>query len=90
MRGSVIALRIRDGSQVWKSYLVDAPKQTGTNKAGVPKYGPSGVPVASIIDSGISFFATSVEPRDIQPLIDAMAKYGLIDHRFDAADFIFK
>jgi hypothetical protein len=50
----------------------------------------SGVPAASIIDTGISFFATSVDPRDIQPLIDAMAKYGLIDHRFDATDFIFK
>jgi NitT/TauT family transport system substrate-binding protein len=50
----------------------------------------SGVPAASIIDSGISYFSPSVDPRDIQPLIDAMAKYGLIDHRFDAADFLFK
>lgn len=50
----------------------------------------SGVPVASILDAGISYFSTSVDPRDIQPLIDAMAKYGLIDHRFDAADFLFK
>jgi NitT/TauT family transport system substrate-binding protein len=50
----------------------------------------SGVPAASIIDTGISYFSTSVDPRDIQPLIDAMAKYGLIDHRFDAADFLFK
>jgi len=50
----------------------------------------SGVPTASIIDTGISYFETSVDPRDIQPLIDAMAKYGLIDHRFDAADFLLK
>jgi NitT/TauT family transport system substrate-binding protein len=50
----------------------------------------SGVPAATIADAGVSFFATSVEPRDIQPLIDAMAKYGLIDHRFDAAEFVFK
>lgn len=50
----------------------------------------SGVPAASIVDTGISFFSTSVDPRDIQPLIDAMAKYGLIDHRFDATDFLFK
>lgn len=50
----------------------------------------SGVPAASIIETGISYFETSVDPRDIQPLIDAMAKYGLIDHRFDATDFLFK
>jgi len=47
MRGSVTALRIRDGSPVWKSYMVSEPKQTGTNKAGVPKYGPSGAPIWS-------------------------------------------
>jgi len=47
MRGSVVALRVRDGSQVWKSYMVGEPKQTGTNKAGVPKYGPSGAPIWS-------------------------------------------
>jgi hypothetical protein len=50
----------------------------------------SGVPAATIVDAGISYIATSVDPRDIQPLIDASAKYGLIDHRFDAADFLFK
>ena len=50
----------------------------------------SGVPAATIADAGISYIATSVDPRDIQPLIDASAKYGLIDHRFDAADFVFK
>jgi polyvinyl alcohol dehydrogenase (cytochrome) len=42
MRGSVVALRIRDGSQIWKSYMVDPPKQTGKNK-----FGPSGAPIWS-------------------------------------------
>jgi hypothetical protein len=34
-----------------------------------------------------SSIAASATSRDIQPLIDAMAKYGLIDHRIDAGDF---
>jgi polyvinyl alcohol dehydrogenase (cytochrome) len=46
-RGSVTALRARDGSQVWKSYLVDAPQKTGTSSAGVAQWGPSGAPVWS-------------------------------------------
>ena len=46
-RGSVTALRVRDGSQVWKTYLVDAPKKTGVNSLGVPQWGPSGAPVWS-------------------------------------------
>jgi NitT/TauT family transport system substrate-binding protein len=50
----------------------------------------TGVSAASILQTGISFNATSLNPGDIQPLIDAMAKYALIDHRFSAADFFFK
>ncbi len=46
-RGSVTALRVRDGSQVWKSYLVDAPRKTGVNGVGVAQWGPSGAPVWS-------------------------------------------
>jgi polyvinyl alcohol dehydrogenase (cytochrome) len=47
MRGSVAALRIRDGSEVWKTYMVDPPKETGKNGAGTPTFGPSGVAVWS-------------------------------------------
>ena len=50
----------------------------------------TGVSAASILQTGISFNATSVNTGDIQPLIDAMAKYALIDRRFNAADFLFK
>jgi polyvinyl alcohol dehydrogenase (cytochrome) len=42
MRGSVVALRIHDGSQVWKTYMVDPPKLLGKNNAGRAQYGPSG------------------------------------------------
>ncbi len=41
-RGSVTALRIRDGSVLWKSYTVESPKKTGVNRHGDPQFGPSG------------------------------------------------
>ncbi len=46
-RGSVTALRARDGALVWKTYLVDEPKKTGVTKAGVDQLGPSGAGVWS-------------------------------------------
>jgi len=41
-RGSVTALRVGDGSVVWKTYMTDTPKQTGVNSAGTAQWGPSG------------------------------------------------
>jgi len=49
-----------------------------------------GLPAATILDNGISICATSIEARDIQPLADAMTKYGLIDHRLDASELLLK
>lgn len=46
-RGSVAALRIRDGKRLWKTYLVGAPRETGKNTRGLPMMGPSGVGVWS-------------------------------------------
>jgi polyvinyl alcohol dehydrogenase (cytochrome) len=48
-RGSVTALRVKDGSVVWKSYMVDPPKRT----AGSKMYGPSGASIwsAPTVDS---------------------------------------
>jgi len=46
-RGSVAALRVRDGKQLWKTYMVDPPKETGKNARGVVQMGPSGVGVWS-------------------------------------------
>ena len=53
-RGSIVALSIRDGKQVWKTYLVPEPKQTGTTRRGTPQLGPSGVGVwaAPTLDPG--------------------------------------
>ena len=47
MRGSLTALRVRDGAQVWKRYMVDAPVETGVNSAGTKTFGPSGVGIWS-------------------------------------------
>ena len=47
-RGSVVALRIQDGKQVWKSYTVtDIAKETGKNGRGTPQLGPSGAGIWS-------------------------------------------
>jgi polyvinyl alcohol dehydrogenase (cytochrome) len=43
-RGSLTALRVRDGSQAWKTYMVPTPAQpTGKTPSGVQTFGPSGV-----------------------------------------------
>lgn len=47
-RGSVTALRIRDGSVAWKTYTIPQPaERTGTTPGGTPRLGPSGVAIWS-------------------------------------------
>jgi polyvinyl alcohol dehydrogenase (cytochrome) len=46
-RGSVVALRIKDGTQLWKTYMTAPPKENGKNARGLPVFGPSGVGVWS-------------------------------------------
>ena len=47
-RGSVVALRVRDGAQVWKTYTInDAPHSTGKTSTGTLRQGPSGAGVWS-------------------------------------------
>lgn len=50
----------------------------------------TGQTTQSILNDGISYLSSTADPKDIQPLIDAEAKYGLIRERFDAADFFVK
>ena len=61
-RGSIVALRISDGTQVWKTYLVPEPKRTGSTKRGTPQLGPSGAGVwaAPTLDPkrGVMYVAT--------------------------------
>jgi polyvinyl alcohol dehydrogenase (cytochrome) len=62
-RGTVTALRIKDGSQVWKAYTIrEKPRPTGKNSAGIEQWGPSGAGVwaAPTLDSkrGLLYIAT--------------------------------
>ena len=76
-RGSITALRIRDGQQVWKSYLVPEPKQTGQTKRGTPQFGPSGVGVWASptldVKRGVMYIATGDNySSPATPLSDAI------------------
>jgi polyvinyl alcohol dehydrogenase (cytochrome) len=53
-RGNVVALRIRDGSLLWRTYLVPPSREIGRTASGVPAFGPSGVAVWSTpaVDAG--------------------------------------
>lgn len=54
-RGSVVALRVGDGSQVWKTYTIaEAPREAGKTSVGTPSFGPSGAGVwgAPTVDAG--------------------------------------
>jgi len=82
MRGSVAALRIRDGAQVWKTYMVDAPKEIGKNAAGTPMFGPSGVAVwsAPTLDTerGVLYAATGNNyTPPVSPLSEAIVALDL-------------
>jgi polyvinyl alcohol dehydrogenase (cytochrome) len=46
-RGSVTAVRVADGSVVWKTYFVEPPQRTGATSIGTPTFGPSGAGVWS-------------------------------------------
>ena len=46
-RGSLVAIRPRDGSVIWKRYMAGEPTKTGVNSAGTSRYGPSGAGIWS-------------------------------------------
>jgi polyvinyl alcohol dehydrogenase (cytochrome) len=46
-RGSITAVRVRDGSVVWQTYFVDEPRRTGQTATGTPTFGPSGAGIWS-------------------------------------------
>ena len=47
-RGSVVALRISDGTQLWKTWMTDVPDAIGKNSRGTTTYGPSGAGIWSM------------------------------------------
>jgi len=44
-RGSVVAMRVKDGSEVWKSWMVGEAKESGKTASGKLKTGPSGASI---------------------------------------------
>jgi polyvinyl alcohol dehydrogenase (cytochrome) len=85
-RGSVLALRVRDGKELWKTYLVDAPKELGRNASNARRFGPSGVAVwaTPTVDAkrGLLYVATGdnyTEPAT--PLSDAVLALDMRDGR---------
>jgi polyvinyl alcohol dehydrogenase (cytochrome) len=45
-RGSIVAMRVRDGSVVWKTYTIPTTAApTGKTSTGTPTFGPSGVAI---------------------------------------------
>ncbi len=46
-RGSVVALESATGAETWRAWMVDEPKELGTNAHGARKFGPSGVAIWS-------------------------------------------
>jgi polyvinyl alcohol dehydrogenase (cytochrome) len=79
-RGSVVALRIRDGSRLWKTYMTSEPRLTGKTARGTSRFGPSGVGIwsAPTIDPkrGVLYVATgdnySSPPTDTSDAVIAL------------------
>jgi len=80
-RGSVVALRIRDGKQVWKTFMTGVPVETGKSSRGTINYGPSGVGVWSAptldakrnllyVGTGDNYSAPATETSDAVVALD--------------------
>jgi polyvinyl alcohol dehydrogenase (cytochrome) len=83
-RGSVVALRVRDGTRLWQTYMTDVPRELGKNRTGAPLYGPSGAAIWSTptVDAsrGLLYVTTGdnyTEPAT--PTSDAVLALALAD-----------
>jgi polyvinyl alcohol dehydrogenase (cytochrome) len=85
-RGSIVAVRVQDGTQLWKTYLTEEPRELAKNARGAPLYGPSGVAVWSTptvdADRGLLYVTTGdnyTEPAT--ETSDAVVALALTDGR---------
>jgi polyvinyl alcohol dehydrogenase (cytochrome) len=81
-RGSVVAYRIRDGEQLWKSYLVlEEPEPTGVTNVGTRTFGPSGAGTwsAPTLDAnrGLLYVTTGNNYTGMTPHSDAVVAMEL-------------
>jgi polyvinyl alcohol dehydrogenase (cytochrome) len=85
-RGSVVAVRVSDGAQLWKTHLTDAPRELGKNGTGAPLYGPSGAAVWSTptIDAARGLLYVTTGDNYTEPVTDtsdAVVALALADGR---------
>ena len=81
-RGSVVAYRISDGHELWKSWLVtDEPKPIGTTQAGVKQWAPSGAGTWSAptldVARGLLYVTTGNNYTGQTPMSDAVVAIEL-------------
>jgi polyvinyl alcohol dehydrogenase (cytochrome) len=85
-RGSLVAVRVRDGAQLWKTYMTDAPRELGKNARGAPLSGPSGAAIWSTptVDAarGLLYVTTGDNyTQPATPTSDAVVALALTDGR---------
>ncbi len=85
-RGSVVAVRVRDGAQLWKRYFTDEPRELAKNARGAPLYGPSGVAVWSTptVDAARGLLYVTTGDNYTEPVTetsDAVIALALADGR---------
>jgi polyvinyl alcohol dehydrogenase (cytochrome) len=85
-RGSVVAVRVRDGAQLWKTYMTDAPRELAKNARGAALSGPSGAAVWSTptVDAarGLLYVTTGDNyTLPATPTSDAVVALALTDGR---------
>ena len=72
-RGSVVALDLANGEQIWKTYMIDtAAIEIGTTVLGIKRYGPSGVPVWSVptVDARRNLLYISTGNQYTEPVVE--------------------
>jgi polyvinyl alcohol dehydrogenase (cytochrome) len=97
-RGSVVALDIATGKQVWKAYtVIDTPKPTGKNAKGATTWGPSGaVPWSSptvdiakraiYVGTGVNYSLPTTNTSDAILALDMDSGRLLWSRQFTSAD----
>jgi polyvinyl alcohol dehydrogenase (cytochrome) len=85
-RGSVVAVRVSDGAQLWKTYFTDPPRELGKNATGAPLSGPSGVAVWSTptVDATRGLLYVTTGDNYTEPVTetsDAVVALALADGR---------
>jgi polyvinyl alcohol dehydrogenase (cytochrome) len=85
-RGSVVALRVQDGTRVWQSYMTDVPRELGKNGTGASLYGPSGAAIWSTptVDAGRGLLYVTTGDNYTEPdtpTSDAVLALALADGR---------